>query len=101
KAFILAKYVIQSQRGEPPQGAYSQGWRAGDFRWSLHQSSWIQQWRYIPRLIWASAPRFAATAANLSPLAVLARGLALRDQVRRLPRPCLSGPGRRPLDFQE
>jgi 2-iminobutanoate/2-iminopropanoate deaminase len=31
KAFIVAKYVIQSQRGEPPQGAYSQGWRAGDF----------------------------------------------------------------------
>ena len=27
----MAKYVIQSQRGEPPQGAYSQGWRAGDF----------------------------------------------------------------------
>jgi 2-iminobutanoate/2-iminopropanoate deaminase len=27
----MAKYVIQSQRGAPPQGAYSQGWRAGDF----------------------------------------------------------------------
>jgi 2-iminobutanoate/2-iminopropanoate deaminase len=27
----MAKYVIQSKRGEPPQGAYSQGWRAGDF----------------------------------------------------------------------
>src|SRR6516164_4881051 len=27
----MAKYVIQSQGGEPPQGAYSQGWRAGDF----------------------------------------------------------------------
>jgi 2-iminobutanoate/2-iminopropanoate deaminase len=26
-----AKYVIQSERGAPPQGAYSQGWRAGDF----------------------------------------------------------------------
>jgi len=23
--------VIQSKRGAPPQGAYSQGWRAGDF----------------------------------------------------------------------
>src|SRR5215510_4446243 len=27
----MAKYVIQTKRGEPPQGAYSQGWRAGDF----------------------------------------------------------------------
>jgi enamine deaminase RidA (YjgF/YER057c/UK114 family) len=27
----MAKYVIQSKHGEPPQGAYSQGWRAGDF----------------------------------------------------------------------
>jgi 2-iminobutanoate/2-iminopropanoate deaminase len=27
----VAKYVIQSKRGAPPQGAYSQGWRAGDF----------------------------------------------------------------------
>jgi 2-iminobutanoate/2-iminopropanoate deaminase len=27
----MAKYVIQSKRGTPPQGAYSQGWRAGDF----------------------------------------------------------------------
>jgi len=27
----MTKHVIQSQRGAPPQGAYSQGWRAGDF----------------------------------------------------------------------
>ena len=27
----MAKYVLQSKYGEPPQGAYSQGWRAGDF----------------------------------------------------------------------
>ena len=27
----MAKYVIQSKQGEPPQGAYSQGWHAGDF----------------------------------------------------------------------
>jgi 2-iminobutanoate/2-iminopropanoate deaminase len=27
----MAKYLIQSKRGAPPQGAYSQGWRAGDF----------------------------------------------------------------------
>lgn len=27
----MAKYEIQSRRGAPPQGAYSQGWRAGDF----------------------------------------------------------------------
>jgi 2-iminobutanoate/2-iminopropanoate deaminase len=27
----MAKYVIQSKRGAPPQGAYSQGWRAGEF----------------------------------------------------------------------
>ncbi len=27
----MAKYVIQSKRGAPPQAAYSQGWRAGDF----------------------------------------------------------------------
>jgi 2-iminobutanoate/2-iminopropanoate deaminase len=27
----MAKYVIQTKRGAPPQGAYSQGWRAGDF----------------------------------------------------------------------
>jgi 2-iminobutanoate/2-iminopropanoate deaminase len=27
----LAKYVITSKRGAPPQGADSQGWRAGDF----------------------------------------------------------------------
>lgn len=27
----MAKYVIQSKRGELPQGSYSQGWRAGDF----------------------------------------------------------------------
>jgi 2-iminobutanoate/2-iminopropanoate deaminase len=27
----MAKYPIQSERGAPPQGAYSQGWRAGDF----------------------------------------------------------------------
>jgi 2-iminobutanoate/2-iminopropanoate deaminase len=27
----MAKYVIQSKRGAPAAGAYSQGWRAGDF----------------------------------------------------------------------
>jgi 2-iminobutanoate/2-iminopropanoate deaminase len=27
----MTKYVIESKRGAPPQGAYSQGWRAGDF----------------------------------------------------------------------
>lgn len=27
----MAKYVVQSKRGAPPRGAYSQGWRAGDF----------------------------------------------------------------------
>jgi 2-iminobutanoate/2-iminopropanoate deaminase len=27
----MAKYPITSKRGAPPQGAYSQGWRAGDF----------------------------------------------------------------------
>src|SRR6266481_5954045 len=27
----MAKYVIQSEQGAAPQGAYSQGWRAGDF----------------------------------------------------------------------
>ena len=27
----MAKYVIQSKRGAPPQGAYSKGWQAGDF----------------------------------------------------------------------
>ncbi len=27
----MVKYAIQSKRGAPPQGAYSQGWRAGDF----------------------------------------------------------------------
>jgi len=27
----MSKHVIQSRRGAPPQGAYSQGWRAGDF----------------------------------------------------------------------
>ena len=27
----MAKYVIQTKRGAAPQGAYSQGWRAGDF----------------------------------------------------------------------
>src|SRR5579862_1386873 len=27
----MAKYVIQTKRGAPPKGAYSQGWRAGDF----------------------------------------------------------------------
>jgi 2-iminobutanoate/2-iminopropanoate deaminase len=27
----MAKYVITSNQGVPPQGAYSQGWRAGDF----------------------------------------------------------------------
>jgi 2-iminobutanoate/2-iminopropanoate deaminase len=27
----MAKYQIRSKRGAPPQGAYSQGWRAGDF----------------------------------------------------------------------
>jgi 2-iminobutanoate/2-iminopropanoate deaminase len=27
----MAKHVIQSKRGAPPGGAYSQGWRAGDF----------------------------------------------------------------------
>jgi 2-iminobutanoate/2-iminopropanoate deaminase len=27
----MTKYVIQAERGAPPQGAYSQGWRAGDF----------------------------------------------------------------------
>jgi 2-iminobutanoate/2-iminopropanoate deaminase len=27
----VAKYVIQSKRGAPPLGAYSQGWRGGDF----------------------------------------------------------------------
>jgi 2-iminobutanoate/2-iminopropanoate deaminase len=27
----MAKYVIQSEDAAPPQGAYSQGWRAGDF----------------------------------------------------------------------
>jgi len=27
----MAKYAIQTKRGAPPRGAYSQGWRAGDF----------------------------------------------------------------------
>ncbi|SRR6266567_6384472 len=27
----MAKYVIQTERGAAPLGAYSQGWRAGDF----------------------------------------------------------------------
>jgi 2-iminobutanoate/2-iminopropanoate deaminase len=27
----MAKYVIHAKRGAPPGGAYSQGWRAGDF----------------------------------------------------------------------
>jgi len=27
----MAKHVIQTKRGAPPGGAYSQGWRAGDF----------------------------------------------------------------------
>jgi 2-iminobutanoate/2-iminopropanoate deaminase len=27
----MAKYVIQTTQGAAPQGAYSQGWRAGDF----------------------------------------------------------------------
>jgi 2-iminobutanoate/2-iminopropanoate deaminase len=27
----MPKHVIQSKRGAPPAGAYSQGWRAGDF----------------------------------------------------------------------
>jgi 2-iminobutanoate/2-iminopropanoate deaminase len=27
----MTKYVIQAKRGAPPGGAYSQGWRAGDF----------------------------------------------------------------------
>ena len=27
----MAKYEIQSKRGAPPRGTYSQGWRAGDF----------------------------------------------------------------------
>ena len=27
----MAKHVIQTDRGAAPQGAYSQGWRAGDF----------------------------------------------------------------------
>jgi enamine deaminase RidA (YjgF/YER057c/UK114 family) len=27
----MAKHAIQTKRGAPPGGAYSQGWRAGDF----------------------------------------------------------------------
>src|SRR6516162_6717452 len=27
----MTKHVIQTKRGAPPGGAYSQGWRAGDF----------------------------------------------------------------------
>ena len=27
----MAKYMIQTKKGAPPKGAYSQGWRAGDF----------------------------------------------------------------------
>jgi Putative translation initiation inhibitor, yjgF family len=27
----MTRYVIQTKRGAPAQGAYSQGWRAGDF----------------------------------------------------------------------
>jgi 2-iminobutanoate/2-iminopropanoate deaminase len=27
----MTKHVIQTEKGVPPQGAYSQGWRAGDF----------------------------------------------------------------------
>ena len=27
----MAKYVIQAEKGAPPLGAYSHGWRAGDF----------------------------------------------------------------------
>ena len=27
----MTKYVIQTKQGAAPQGAYSQGWRAGDF----------------------------------------------------------------------
>ena len=28
---MMSKHVIQTTKGAPPQGAYSQGWRAGDF----------------------------------------------------------------------
>ena len=28
---LMAKYMIQTKRGAPPRGAYSQGWRAGEF----------------------------------------------------------------------
>jgi 2-iminobutanoate/2-iminopropanoate deaminase len=31
RRIALAKYVITNKNGAPPQGAYSQGWRAGDF----------------------------------------------------------------------
>ena len=27
----MAKHVIQTDKGAPPRGAYSHGWRAGDF----------------------------------------------------------------------
>lgn len=27
----MAKHIIQTDKGAPPRGAYSQGWRAGDF----------------------------------------------------------------------
>jgi 2-iminobutanoate/2-iminopropanoate deaminase len=27
----MAKHVIETDKGAPPRGAYSQGWRAGDF----------------------------------------------------------------------
>ena len=27
----MSRYMIQTKRGAPPRGAYSQGWRAGDF----------------------------------------------------------------------
>ena len=27
----MSKHVVQTKRGAPPGGAYSQGWRAGDF----------------------------------------------------------------------
>jgi 2-iminobutanoate/2-iminopropanoate deaminase len=27
----MSKHVIQTKQGPPPRGAYSQGWRAGDF----------------------------------------------------------------------
>jgi len=75
----VAKYVIQTKRGAPPGGAYSQGWRAGDF---LFVSGTGPIDRFTGKLIGESIEQQTEqTIDNISAI-LEADGASLRDVIK-------------------